>query len=91
MAAWNELKLRTLALFERSGPIRPGEYMVRARFYPLQAADAYLRRLTKMGLLQRSRDARGLYLYRLSKWGAARLAWLRGPGAPGGKPKEKNV
>ncbi len=77
MAGYNELKLRTLELFTRSGPIRPGEYMVRARFYPVEAADAYLRKLTKMGLLKRRRDARGHYLYMISHWGELRLQWLR--------------
>jgi len=73
----NVLKLRTLELFERSGPIRPAEYMVRARFYPIQAADAYLRRLARMGLLTRAKDAGGHYLYMLSDRGTERLAWLR--------------
>lgn len=77
MAGYNELKLRTLELFSRSGPIRPGEYMVRARFYPIQAADTYLRRLARMGLLKRAKDARGRFLYMISEAGTKRLAWLR--------------
>lgn len=77
MAGYNELKLRTLEIFSRSGPIRPAEYMVRAKYYPIQAADAYLRKLTRMGLLKRQPDARGHYLYLLSPAGEKRLAWLR--------------
>lgn len=77
MAGYNELKLRTLEIFSRSGPIRPAEYMVRAKYYPIQAADSYLRRLTRFGLLKRRKDARGRYLYMLSDAGAKRLAWLR--------------
>lgn len=77
MAGYNELKRRTLEIFARSGPIRPGEYMVRARFYPLAAAHGYLFRLRKMGLLRKSEDARGLHLYSLSPAGVKRLAWLR--------------
>lgn len=77
MRGYNELKLKTLEIFSRSGPIRPAEYMVRAKYYPIQAADSYLRRLTRMGLLKRHRDARGRYLYMLSDSGSKRLAWLR--------------
>jgi hypothetical protein len=77
MAGYNELKLRTLELFVRSGPIRPAEYMVRAKFYPLEAADAYLRRLTRWGLLQREPDSQGRYLYLISDRGKQRLAWLQ--------------
>jgi hypothetical protein len=77
MTGYNELKLRTLELFVRSGPIRPAEYMVRAKFYPLQAADAYLRRLTRWGLLKRSKDSQGRFLYLISDRGKKRLTWLR--------------
>lgn len=77
MRGRNELKLRTLEIFGRSGPIRPAEYMVRARFYPLQAAHTYLRRLTRMGLLQRRPDSTGRFLYLISPRGEQRLAWLR--------------
>lgn len=77
MAGFNQLKFRTLEIFSRSGPIRPAEYMVRARFYPIQAAQTYLIRLARMGLLRRSKDARGRHLYMLSESGAKRLAWLR--------------
>lgn len=73
----NELKILTLEIFSRSGPIRPAEYMVRTKFYPIQAADRYLRRLTRMGLLRRAHDAHGRYLYMLSDSGAKRLEWFR--------------
>lgn len=76
MSRYNELKVRTLELFVRSGPIRPAEYMVRAKFYPIQAADAYLRKLARMGLLKRAKDARGRWLYLISDRGNQRLAWL---------------
>ena len=89
----NRLKVRTLELFARSGPIRPGDYLLRSSHFgpnhygrptpffgrfALQAADTYLRRLTRMGLLKRRKDARGHYLYMLSEPGAKRLAWLQG-------------
>lgn len=77
MRAFNELKQKTLEIFSRSGPIRPAEYMVRAKFYPLQGAHTYLRRLARMGLLKRAKDARGRYLYMISERGTERLAWLR--------------
>jgi len=77
MAGYNELKLRTLEIFARSGPIYPGEYMLRARFYPLAAAHGYCIRLAKMRLLRRTIDRRGRHLYSLTRAGEKRLAWLR--------------
>lgn len=76
MAGYNELKFRTLEIFARSGPIRPAEYMVRARFYPLAAAHGYLYRLRRMGLLRKTDDARGRHLYSITESGLRRLAWL---------------
>jgi DNA-binding IclR family transcriptional regulator len=77
MDSFNKLKLRTLEIFSRSGPIRPADYMVRAKFYPLAAAHTYLIRLKKMGLLAQGEDARGRHLYALTERGAQRLSWLR--------------
>lgn len=77
MAGYNELKLRTLEIFSRSGPIRPGEFMVRAKFYPIAAAQSYLGRLARYGLLKRAKDGAGRHLYLISPRGEQRLAWLR--------------
>lgn len=77
MAGYNELKTRTLAIFVRSGPIRPAEYMVCAKFYPVAAAHGYLIHLRKMGLLKQTADARGRHLYSITPAGERRLAWLR--------------
>lgn len=79
---YNELKLRSLAIFEQNGPLNPPEWAVRARFYPFRSAFTYLLRLHRFGLLRRTRDARGRVLYSLSVRGRQRLAWLRGRSAP---------
>ncbi len=82
MAGYNALKLRTLEIFTRYGPMHPEEYMVRARFYPRAAAHGYLFRLRRWGLLRRSLDARGRHVYSLTAKGEARLIWLREQIAP---------
>jgi len=74
---YNELKLRSLALFEQNGPLNPPVWAARAGFYPFRSAFTYLLRLHRFGLLRRSRDARGRLLYSLSARGRRRLMWLR--------------
>ena len=74
---YNELKRRSLGIFERNGPLNPSVWAVLARFYPIRASYSYLMRLHRFGLLRRSRDARGRLSYSLSVRGRQRLAWLR--------------
>ena len=76
MAGYNELKKRTLAIFVRSGPIRPSEYAVRAKFYPRAAAHTYLIHLRKMGLLKATVDRTGRHVYSITPAGERRFAWL---------------
>lgn len=73
----NRRKLQTLEIFTRWPELRPGDYAVEARFYPIRAAWSYLRKLQRMNLLNRRRDFRGRLVYRLSKRGAAYLLWVR--------------
>lgn len=75
--AYNELKVRALAIFESRGRLSPSEWAVRARFFPIRASYSYLVRLYRFGLLRRSRDARGRIAYSLSARGRRRLNWLR--------------
>ncbi len=74
---YNELKLRSLAIFEQNGLLNPPVWAARAGFYPIRASYTYLMRLHGFGLLRRSRDARGRITYSLSARGRRRLAWLR--------------
>jgi hypothetical protein len=74
---YNSLKLRALTVFEDRGWLSPPAWAVLAGFYPVRASYSYLKRLLKWKLLERSLDRRGLLLYRLSRRGAERLAWLR--------------
>lgn len=74
---YNELKVRALAIFERSGSLSPSEWAVRARFYPIRASYSYLMRLHRFGLLRRGRGAGGRIAYSLSARGRRRLEWLK--------------
>ncbi|MGH9475074.1 MAG: hypothetical protein ACRD1C_01950 [Terriglobales bacterium] len=75
---YNELKLEALGTFEGRGWLSPPAWAVLARVYPVRAAYSYLKQcLWRWKLLERRLDARGLILYRLSKKGGERLAWLR--------------
>ena len=76
-SAYNCLKRRALAAFEDRGWLTPPAWAVLVGFYPVRAAYSYLRRLWHWRLLDRALDRRGLLLYRLSRRGAERLAWLR--------------
>ncbi|HEV2616451.1 MAG TPA: hypothetical protein VGU63_07570 [Candidatus Acidoferrales bacterium] len=73
---FNELKLRTLAIFAAKGSLTPPEWAVSARFYPVRASYTYLLRLHRWGLLLRY-SARGRVVYSLSARGRRRLTWLR--------------
>ncbi len=75
---YNSLKRRALGVFEKNGGwLYPPAWAVLAGFWPLRTSWSYLIRLHRFGLLQRRRDARGLIVYRLSRRGRSRLAWLR--------------
>ena len=74
---YNVLKKRALEVFEcHGGWLRPPEWAVRARFYPIRAAYSYLLRLHRFGLLERQGSLRGAVAYRLSERGNRRLKWL---------------
>jgi hypothetical protein len=76
---FNSLKRDALQVFARHGGwLDVPAWSVRAGFYPVRAAYTYLRRLHGYGLLHRGRDARGRLVYRLSRRGRRRLAWLNG-------------
>ncbi len=75
--SYNSLKRRALQVFQDRGSLNPSAWAVLAGFCPVRASYSYLLRLHRWGLLERRRDARGLLLYRLSRKGADRLAWLR--------------
>jgi hypothetical protein len=75
---YNQLKLRALAAFEDRGWLSPPAWAVLTGYYPVRAAYTYIRRhLWHWRLVERSLDCRGLLLYKLSRKGQARLAWLR--------------
>jgi hypothetical protein len=72
---YNKLKRRALEIFEREGVwLKPGDWSVMARFYPIRAAYSYLKRLSRFGLLER--DPAGSVSYRISEKGRKRLSWL---------------
>lgn len=73
----NSLKVRALAAFEDRGWLSPPAWSILAHFEPIRASYTYLLRLHRWRLLLRTRDSRGLVLYRLSRRGAQRLVWLR--------------
>jgi hypothetical protein len=75
---YNQLKLHALAAFEERGWLSPPAWAVLAGAYPVRAAYTYLKRLWRWRLLERLLDRRGQLLYRLSRKGQERLAWLRG-------------
>ena len=75
---YNQLKLQALAAFEERGWLSPAAWAVLSGVYPLRAAYTYLKHLWRWRLLERTLDRRGLLLYRLSRKGQKRLAWLRG-------------
>jgi hypothetical protein len=77
MAKYNELKWRALGAFENRGWLSPPVWAVLVGFRPIRAAYSYLKRLHHWRLLERGRNRRGLLLYRISKRGQKRLAWLR--------------
>jgi hypothetical protein len=74
---YNARKAQTLAIFEHRGRLKPPEWAVLARFYPIRASYSYLVRLHRFGLLRRGLDAQGHVAYSLSARGRRRLAWLR--------------
>jgi len=74
---YNQLKLKALDAFEERGWLSPPAWAILAGFYPVRAAYSYLKRLWRWHLLERMLDRRGLLLYRISKRGQERLAWLR--------------
>ena len=75
---YNQMKIRALAAFENRGWLSPPAWAVLTRYYPVRAAYTYIRRhLWQWKLVDRSLDRRGLLLYRLSRKGAERLAWLQ--------------
>jgi hypothetical protein len=77
---YNELKLKTLAVFSRfdqawlSAPL----WAKLVRYPDRDGASTYLRRLARWGLLHHRRDWRGMVLFRISDKGRRRLRWLRG-------------
>ena len=73
---FNERKRQGLAIFEGRGWLSPPTWAVLAHFRPVRAAYSYLLRLHRWGLLERTRDSRGLLLYRLTERGWRRLKWL---------------
>jgi hypothetical protein len=76
---FNRLKRRALRTFARAGGwLDVPSWAASAGVYPVRAAYTYLRRLYGYGLLHRGRDARGRLVYRLSRRGWRRLAWLNG-------------
>ena len=88
---FNNLKFRTLEIFQKYGSLNPPAWAALANFFPVRASYTYLLRLHRFGLLNRSRDKCGLLLYSLSDRGRARLNWLsvpRGPKASQPEPKE---
>lgn len=70
---YNQRKVQGLEAFASRGDLRPEEWAVACRFYPLRASFSYLVRLYRWGYLLRHRDFRGRILYRLSPRGAL---WL---------------
>lgn len=75
---YNEMKLRALAAFEDRAWLSPVAWAVLTGYFPTRTSYTYIRRhLWQWELVERSLDPRGLLLYRLTKKGAARLAWLR--------------
>lgn len=75
---FNALKRVTLRVFaDAGGWLDPPTWARRVGFYPVRAAYTYLARLYRYGLLRRGQDARLRVVYRLSRRGRQRLAWLQ--------------
>jgi hypothetical protein len=72
----NSLKRRALDVFALYGNLNPAAWAVLAKMQPVRAAYTYLLRLHHFGLLDRSRDPRGLLIYSISQRGRDRLQWL---------------
>ena len=74
---FNQFKLVVLQAMEQGQFMYPGSVAVAVSAYPSRMMWTYLRRLWRWKLLERSQDARGRIVYRLSERGQARLAWLK--------------
>ncbi len=74
---FNELKKLSLRAFHQEGWLRPPEWAVLVRFWPVRASYSYLLHLYRMGLLNRKGEGeRGMLRYSLSPKGRHKLRWL---------------
>ena len=75
---FNGRKRLTLAFLDRAFPygVRADRIAWETRFSPKRAVYAHLNRLWRFGLLQRRWDAQGMLVYRITRQGRDRLAWL---------------
>ena len=76
---YNQLKIRVLALFNGSEELASDEVRTLLRESKIELTDKAVKmalmRYTRQGILARSKRA-GLFRYRLTEKGTARLAWL---------------
>lgn len=70
---FNRRKMQGLEVFAKYGTLRPVDWAVQTRFYPIRSSYSYLLRLHRFRYLNRGRDWRGRIVYRLSPKGAR---WL---------------
>ena len=76
---YNQLKIRVLALFKESGELAGDDVRTLLRESKIELTDKAVKmalmRYSRQGILARSKKA-GLFRYRLTEKGVARLAWL---------------
>ena len=79
MNRYNKLKVHTLEVFgfAPGAWFKPAEVGERLDFVPRRAVWTYLKRLWRMGLLERRSFGAGTLKYKISERGVARLHWLR--------------
>jgi hypothetical protein len=80
MKRYNKLKIRTLSAFAFAPGawFRPAEIANRLDFIPRRSAWSYLKRLWKLGLLERHFAGTHTLKYKISERGFGRLRWLSG-------------
>ena len=76
-SGFNRRKRQVLEIFQTRGWLNPRAFAMLARMRPIRGIYSYLSRLWSCGLLERKGSAHGLILYRLSRKGTRRLAWLQ--------------
>jgi len=77
MDQYSELKRQMLAVFEEANWLRADKVAEQLNFYPQRSAWAYLKRLWRLGLLNRRSIGQDTLEYCINDAGLGHLRWLR--------------